>query len=361
MRTISKFLIFLLFMAALNAWGQQVKTGVAPSTPAAGGKGTLKVFSEPVGAGITLDSKPMGVTPLKIVNISAGEHRLAVRRQGYEDVDSSVKVTANATLGVVLKLVPIVEKPPAPVVCTLIVKSVPTGAALSINGEPSGATPFRNDTLMPGTYKVRLEMAGHDPVEGSGTLKAGESRLIEKKLVSLYGSLAVTTTPSGASLFLNDKPSGVTPFRDDTLAPGDYGLKLELAGYEGQSEKIVLAKDSAVSRQYSLAHSKAWLDSVKAYKVTRYKRGRMVRRIWFASLAAAAGGTAYYFETRVASAVKDQKEIQGEYREATVDFDTYEKRFDKAGDRAKSNALVRNILYGVAGGFGFCFLISIPF
>jgi len=368
MRIIFKSLILLLFMAAMNAWGQQVKSGSAYAPPAAGGKGTLKVFSEPAGAEITLNNKPMGVTPLKIVNINAGQYLLALRLEGYEDVDSSVKVASNETQGVVLKLTQIVEKLAAPVFCTLIVKSVPPGAALSINGKPSGATPFRNDTLMPGTYKVRLEKTGYEAIEGSGTLKAGESRTIEKKMISLYGSLAVASTPSGASLFLNDKPSGVTPFRSDTLTPGDYGLRLEMAGYEGQSDKLAVVRDSLLNRQYSLAHSKAWLDSVEAYKASkeaektaRYKHGRMVRRIWFTSLAAAAAGTAYYFETRTAGAVKDQKEIQDEYDNATMDFDSYEKDFDEAGDRAKSNALVRNILYGVAGGFGLCFLISIPF
>ena len=365
MPIISNLVILLLLAAVALVSGQQAKTGAAPG---AGGKGTLKVFSEPAGADVTLDSKPMGATPLKIINISAGEHLLAVRLKGYEDVDSGVKVTANVTTGVVLKLTAIVEKPPAPVFCTLVVKSVPSGAALSINGEPSGTTPFRNDTLMPGTYKVRLEKTGYEAIEGSGTLKAGESRTIEKKMISLYGSLAVESTPSGASLFLNDSPAGRTPFRSDTLAPGDYGLRLEMAGYAGQSDKLAVVRDSLLNRRYSLAHSKAWLDSVEAVKASkaadkaaRYKHGRTVRRIWFASLAAAAAGTAYYFETRTAAAVKDQKEIQDEYDNATMDFDSYEKDFDAAGDRAKSNALVRNILYGVAGGFGFLFLISIPF
>jgi hypothetical protein len=44
------------------------------------------------------------------------------------------------------------------------VSSVPQGAAVFVNGHLAGATPVRVADLTPGTYAVRLEKQGHEPV-----------------------------------------------------------------------------------------------------------------------------------------------------------------------------------------------------
>jgi hypothetical protein len=345
------FLVLFLLVTAISLSGQQEESAAMSGAFAPMAKGALKVLSEPAGAEITIDGKPMGITPLKIVNISAGLYRVALHLQGFLVSDSSVRIDADETRLLSHKLLPIplpaAEKPPAPPACTLIIKTTPPGAALSINGQPSGTTPYRNDTLTPGSYKLRLEMAGYDPIEGSGTLNAGESRLIEKKLANLNGSLAVTTLPSGAALFLNEQPSGKTPYRSEKVAPGPYTLRLEMAGYESLSENITVIRDSAVSRQYSLTHTK--------------KYGRMVRRIIFGSLALTAGGIGLYFNSQVSAAAEEQKKIQADYRAAGTGFDLYEQDYKDAKDKAKSSTRTRNIFYGIAGAFGLGFVISIPF
>ena len=458
------------------------------------GKGTLKVFSDPPGAQIVIDGKIIGTTPLKIINIDAGERMMALRLQGYSTFESSVQITTNETQNITLTLkssafisvkaqprcaaviingtpagtgeVNLMEVPAGDVALsieapgydsyketvslkagelhevdktltaafgTLTVTTVPPGAALTINGQPSGSTtPYRNDKTAPGNYKLRLELPGYEPIEESVVLKSGETRAFEKKMVSMYGTLSVVTTPSGATLFINGQSSGTTPFRSDKLATGSYRLRLEMAGYEPMEgsvilnagepiaiekkmvslygilslattpagaaviingkqygttpyrndkllsgayslrlelpgyagipeEKITIEKETAVHREYTLSRSKAWLDSVAAFKLAKYKHARWKRRIVFGSLAAVTGGIGYYFDSQVAAAVKDQNKAQADYRAATTDWNTYIQRYNDAGDKAKSNANVRNILYGIAGVFAAGFVISIPF
>jgi hypothetical protein len=458
------------------------------------GKGTLKVFSDPPGAQIVIDGKIIGTTPLKIINIDAGERMMALRLQGYSTFESSVQITTNETQNITVTLkssafisvkaqprsaaivvngtpagtgevnrmeVPAgdvtlsieapgydsyketvslkagelheVDKTLTAAFGTLTVTTVPPGATLAINGQPSGSTtPYRNDKTAPGNYKLRLELSGYEPIEESVVLKSGETRTVEKKMVSMYGTLSVATTPSGATLFINGQPSGTTPFRSDKLATGSYRLRLEMAGYEPMEgsvmlnagepiaiekkmvslygilslattpagaaviingrqygttpyrndkllsgayslrlelpgyagipeEKITIEKETAVHREYTLSRSKAWLDSVAAFKLAKYKHARWKRRIVFGSLAAVTGGIGYYFDSQVASAVKDQNKAQADYRAATTDWTTYIQRYNDAGDKAKSSANVRNILYGIAGVFAAGFVISIPF
>ncbi|MFH0920883.1 MAG: PEGA domain-containing protein [Fibrobacterota bacterium] len=410
----NRFTLVLFLSFAATLFGQEAKPGLA--------MGTLKVFSEPAGAEIIIDGNVIGVTPLKIINIDAGERRVALRLKGYAPSEDSVQILKNETqnLSVILKpaaflsvkaqplsasilvngtvagtgevsrmevppgditlsieapgcesyaetlsLTPgetrAIEKTLSSVFGTLTVTTTPPGAALFINEQPAGVTPYHNEKLAPGNYKLRFELQGYEPIEGAGTLKAGDLRVIEKKMTSLYGALSVTTTPSGAALFLNDQSSGTTPYRNDKLTSGNYDLRLELPGYTTLNETVAVARDTAISRPFAFSRSKAWLDSVEAYKVAKYKHGRMVRRIVFGSIAAALAGTGYVFDTRVSAAKDDQDKIQDEYRASTGGFDTYEPRFNSAGNRASDNATTRNILYGVAGAFGLGFAISIPF
>jgi len=360
-------LTFLLSGIALHVYGQQRIDGSVTAMPRTA-TGTIIVFSEPAGAEILINGISLGVTPLKIVNMDAGVYPLVLSHKGYRPFDTSVTVFGSTTQRFSRTLTtivpPAVEQPPVGRLCTLTVTTVPPGATLFVNSQPSGATPYRNDKLAPGTYRLRLELQGYDPLEGMSTLSPGESHLIEKNLfktINKYGILSVKTTPSGASLFLNDQPSGNTPYRNEKLTPGNYGIRIELPGYAGLSERIIATGDTTISRQFTLAHSTAWFDSVKSYKLIKYRHGRMIRRVWFGCLASAAAGTGYFFETRVATAVKDQKKIQAEYRAATGNFSAYKTRFDDAKDQAQTNATVRNILYGVAGAFGIGFVISIPF
>src|SRR3989339_473885 len=359
-------LLVLLFAGANSLHGQQTRSGLAldkaaSSAPVA--RGSLKVFSEPAGAEILLNTKAMGITPLKIINIDAGEYKLSLRLQGFTPYETSIKILANETqnLSLALKAVEQPLPPPAPVFATITVATTPTGAALSINDQPVGTTPFRCDTMAPGPYKLRLELEGYDPLEGAVMLKAGETRPVEKKMIRQYGTLAVATTPPGAALSLNDQPSGTTPYKNEKLLPGNYALLLELPGYTNIYESIVMFKDTAISRQFALSHSAAWQDSVKAFALAKSKHGRVVRRVWFACLAAAAAGTGYYFDTQVAAAADRQDQIQTDYRAATTDFSTYQERYSNAGKKVKDNSKVRNILYSVAGAFALCFVISIPF
>lgn len=54
------------------------------------GTGSLKVFTSPDGAAAYIDGERKGTTPCKIENIQAGEHALAIEKEGY--LSSSVRL-----------------------------------------------------------------------------------------------------------------------------------------------------------------------------------------------------------------------------------------------------------------------------
>jgi hypothetical protein len=56
--------------------------------------GHLSVDSRPVGARVFLDNKPIGVTPLAVPSVRAGEHAIRLEREGYRLWTSTVRVVS---------------------------------------------------------------------------------------------------------------------------------------------------------------------------------------------------------------------------------------------------------------------------
>jgi hypothetical protein len=69
-------------------------------------KGGLSVTSEPAGATILVDNKSIGISPVTVNDIAAGNHQVTFRMEGYQDYSGSVFVTAGTTSVVSVTLLP---------------------------------------------------------------------------------------------------------------------------------------------------------------------------------------------------------------------------------------------------------------
>jgi len=69
------------------------------------------------------------------------------------------------------------------------------------------------------------------------------------------GSLSVTTTPAGATVFIDGVQRGVSPTTIPGLAPGDHTLLLKLAGYEDLTAPVTIT--AGQTQAYTTALSPA--------------------------------------------------------------------------------------------------------
>ena len=90
----------------------------------------LTVFSEPAGATVVIDDRPLGVTPWT-GELSPGSHVVALRLRGYEDSTRTVTVSAEHASDVSLRLVPGSEKTSA--------AAPEPGAAAAVSAAAPGA------------------------------------------------------------------------------------------------------------------------------------------------------------------------------------------------------------------------------
>ena len=76
---------------------------ITGSRPVAGG--TLQVISEPSGAKVLLDGESAGTTPLTKSNMPAGQHKVEVLLEGYQDFTQTVTINEKEAAKVDAKLV----------------------------------------------------------------------------------------------------------------------------------------------------------------------------------------------------------------------------------------------------------------
>lgn len=78
---------------------------------------------------------------------------------------------------------------------TIIVRSVPSGAQVEVNGKYSGNTPIDLPDLPPGVYRIDISLSGYVPASGTYTLNAGETKQVSERLEPLSPPTGSATPP----------------------------------------------------------------------------------------------------------------------------------------------------------------------
>jgi serine/threonine-protein kinase len=147
-----------------------------PKLKAGPAKGPQDVFvnSDPAGATATLDNDPAASckTPC-ILNVMPGRHTVSVSEAGYQQESREIRIIDSP-----------IEVPSITLRAhggTLMVTSVPVGAAIFLNDKPTQKTTPAQLSVVPGTYNVRVEKDGSRKSE-SVDIRNGETRYLKIQL-----------------------------------------------------------------------------------------------------------------------------------------------------------------------------------
>jgi len=163
--------------------------------------GRVLVRSTPPGARVFVDGKDRGQTPAAVSDLSRGEHRIRVVRDGYTTAERRVVLTPSQplqSLSVPLAREPRVPaKQPAPVVApvaakpsetqstapgSLVVESRPPGATVIVDGRAVGTTPMTVGDVRAGNHSVRITLDGYTTWSASVDIKGGEQNRVTASL-----------------------------------------------------------------------------------------------------------------------------------------------------------------------------------
>lgn len=152
----------------------------------------------------------------------------------------------------------------------VLVRSVPDGARVSINGRERGTTPAAIRDLPFGTYTVGVSRPGYQRREQKLTVSAAvPAREITIELpraapaagvagpqaapqATTAGAVHVETRPSGAKVTIDGRPAGTSPVRVPELVPGSHTIRVELRGHKSVTTTVVVRAGQQTTVRLSL-------------------------------------------------------------------------------------------------------------
>jgi len=165
-----------------------------------------------------------GKLPTKIEDIPGGNYSLVVRRKGWElNKDISISrgsVTTNKTefqYG------------------SIEVTSDPAGLLVSTNGVEIDKTPLTLHEVKPGQYTLAVSDGENDLL---ANVSVGPKEAVKHAFVFHYGTVQLSSTPTGATVIRKGKEIGKTPLTLNHIPAGETRIELRLQGYESTNISI---------------------------------------------------------------------------------------------------------------------------
>ena len=220
--------------------------------------GALQVVSSPGGADLYIDSVYKGQTSIAIGNIATGTHVLLLKHYGYQDLSGDVVVDEGKTTYLSFTLIPFTE----PTTGNLLISSDPAGAGIYIDGSYSGVThsgePATFTGIAPGPHSVELKLSNYQGYSETVEIVAGTTSTVSANLAGSpnpgpFASVEISSTPSGASVFLDDAMQGITPLTLSAVPAGKHTISIRMTGYSDYSTVLQLSPGQSALISAALA------------------------------------------------------------------------------------------------------------
>ncbi len=213
--------------------------------------GIVSISSSPAGAKVLDLDIEIGSTPLSGIKLSVGSHTLILKKSKYYPQSIAVDIKDG------LNRVP--EKTLAPNFGTLNVSSTPAGAKIKINGIlKEGVTPQVFEEFQSGAYEIEVEKERYflrkKTVEISDLTASDLAFLLKPQ----FSDITITSTPSGAKVYLDKKYVGTTPLNKkgetNGLVAGIYNIRLTMNSdlYRDYEDAITIKAGEPLLKTFEL-------------------------------------------------------------------------------------------------------------
>jgi len=237
----------------------------------------LTVRTSPPGAGVTLNGRFQGETPLELAVRSGVSHRVQVFRAGYQSAEQTVQLAPGAERALSLNLERLTG--------TLVVQAQPAQAELFVNGRSMGSA-NQTLTLPVENHQVEVRMPGYagyttQIMPRDGIVQELKVRLLTVEEARLAALKPVVTTPAGQELVLL-QPSAFTmgssrrePGRraNETLREVNLTRMFYLGRHEVTNEqfrRFISDHDSGSFQDHSLGNPKQPVVNVSWHQAAAY-------------------------------------------------------------------------------------------
>lgn len=147
-----------------------------PVVTPAGGSGTLAIATNPAGAAISIDGKPVGQSPVS-ESVSAGSHVYRAELSGYRPCERSVLVEDGGLYTLRCDLEILAQEDSGVVDIT----TNPPGASVFVDAIGRGMSPARVK-LKAGAHHISLKLQGYQPIEEDISVTRNQTVPVDRTL-----------------------------------------------------------------------------------------------------------------------------------------------------------------------------------
>lgn len=221
---------------------QDQTTRLSPKLESNFAETTLRVEAD---ADIYIDGVKKGTRtwtgPLK-----AGKYLITCKQESHKETNKSVTIQPDFAETFLLE-------EPVPITGNLYVSTTPSGATITIDGKNVGVTPKVVSDILIGSHTVSLTLANHKTETKTVEIKEGQTEEWPVTMSDM-ARMTIASNPQGATLFINGKAVGQTPYTAD-MASGDYEIKMTKEKYKDYIRKEHLDSSNpnvnySLTRQY---------------------------------------------------------------------------------------------------------------
>lgn len=187
------------------------------------------------GASVYVDNEYIGSAPIIVDKLSPGVHEVKIVKTLYKTFSQSVEVKEGKSV----KLTPVLEGNYG----TAHISSSDLQAAIYVNDEFKAKGSWKGN-LSPGAYLVDIKRENHKPGVHYFEIKKDEVKEVLCPSPSpITGSLAISSTPIDAELYLNGVRIGKTPYYSAETLVGNYNVKIVKPGYKDWIGSVKVQED----------------------------------------------------------------------------------------------------------------------
>ncbi len=237
--------------------------------------GTISISSDPAGSEVLVNGISRGHAPCRIDRIPGGTVTLEIKAVGFESQKREISLAAGEVQSLDIKLKPLPG--------TLRVVSIPDNGRVYVNNEYKGQAPLDLVDIVPGDYRVRVDLPGHEPTARDVKLPKGTSITEEFRLTRNTGRLEIVTAPAAGTILLDGKKVGITitrgidsnavsdPFAVEDIAEGEHEVEIFRKGFANQKRQINLKRGDTLTIQFKL--QRKFIPNYEVTTTRSYYRG----------------------------------------------------------------------------------------
>jgi hypothetical protein len=248
MRSTTILIVLLILAALMGVSAAMVSTlpavtqAVPATLPAPGGEqGYFIIQSNPSGADCYFDGTFQGETPVTVTVSTTGNpsHTIKVSAPGYDTWTQTYNGNPNSGQYITITA----ALTPSAQTGTIQVTSVPSGAAVTLDRSKTATTPFAFTYVPVGSHEISIYLSGYQTYYTTVNVNEGQTVYINANLnpTVTTGTLSVSSSPSGAAVYVDGNYQGVTATTMGNLYPGQHSVQLTKAGYQDWTGIVSIA------------------------------------------------------------------------------------------------------------------------